>query len=134
MKFSLLFIMSSSCFASLYLYNDTSFALKAQVIGANGVVVGEKLLDAQKLVYLEDQIGSSDPVSKDVDAKFQNYSNSITPYKVYWYCAEGTGELFAVCQGVATGATVMASGCSGPCYCKSPKEDKKQGKDAYKQE
>ena len=134
MKFLFFLWMSSSSFASLYLYNDTSFSLKAQVIGANGVVIGEKLIDGQKLVYLEDQIGSSDPLSKDVDAKFQNYKNSVTPYKVYWYCAEGEGELFAVCQGVATGATVMASGCSGSCYCKSPKNDKKQGKDTYKKE
>lgn len=134
MKFFLFLLMSSPCFASLYLYNDTSFSLKAQIIGANGVVIGEKLVDAQKLIYLEDQIGSSDPVSKDVDLKFQNYKNSMTPYKVYWYCAEGEGDLFAVCQGVATGATVMASGCSGPCFCKAPKDDKKKGKDQYKQE
>ncbi len=134
MKWFSLLLVSFPCFGSLYLYNDTSFALKAQTIAANGVVIGEKLIDAQKLVYQEDQIGSSDPVSKDVDAKFQNYKNSMTPYKVYWYCAEGEGELFAVCQGVASGATVMASGCSGPCYCKSPKDKKKQSSDAYKQE
>jgi hypothetical protein len=126
--------MSSPCFGSLYLYNDTSFSLKAQIIGANGVVIGEKLVIAQKLIYLEDQIGSSDPVSKDTDSKFKNYKNSLTPYKVYWYCAEGEGELFAVCQGVAAGATVMASGCSGSCFCKEPKDDKKKGKDQYKQE
>ncbi|MBX9922755.1 MAG: hypothetical protein K2Y01_01465 [Rhabdochlamydiaceae bacterium] len=133
MKIFLFLLISSPCFGSLYLRNDTAFQLKARIIGANGVVIGEKLVDAQKLMYLEDQIGSSDPVSKDVDAKFQNYKNSVTPYNVYWYCAEGEGELFAVCSGVATGATVSATGCLGSCSCKPPKE-KKQGNDAYKQE
>lgn len=131
----LAFMFCGNGFSSVYLYNDSPFILKAQVVAANGVELGEKLLQPQQLSYMEDQIGSSDPVNiVDTTKSFQNYKNSMTPYQVFWYCAKGDGNLYATCAGVAAGATVMASGCSGPCYCKPPKEKKKGSEDSYKED
>ncbi|MBM3198991.1 MAG: hypothetical protein FJZ58_07070 [Chlamydiae bacterium] len=117
----------------IYLYNDSPFILKAQVIAANGTKVGDKLLQPQQLSYVEDQLGMSDPVAKNFSGKrFQNYSTSMTPYKVYFYCVEG--ELYSNCKDVAAGATVMANACPGQYYCKPKKEEEKGSEDAYKQE
>ena len=129
------FFISQSAFSSVYLYNDSPFLLKAQVVAANGVEMGEKLLQPQQLSYLEDQIGTSDPVgtgNKGENKSFQNYKNSLTPYQVFWYCAKGDGSVYSTCTNVSAGATVMATSCSGPCYCKPPKETKKESPDAYK--
>ena len=128
-----IFLFYQSGFSSVYLYNDTPFILKAQVIAANGINIGERLLQPQQTVYLEDQIGSADPVGAATGKSFQNYKDSLTPYQVFWYCAKGDENLYATCPMVAAGATVMATTCSGPCFCKPPKEEKKtQGADSYK--
>ena len=127
-------VFSEVGFSSVYLYNDSPFILKAQVVAANGIEIGEKLLQPQQLVYVEDQIGSSDPTHPvDSTRSFQNYKNSLTPYQVFWYCAKGDGNLYASCPMIAAGATVMATTRSGPCYCKPPKEKEKKSKDAYKE-
>ena len=129
------FFLTQSLFSAVYLYNDTPFPLKAQVVAANGVELGIKLLQPQELSYLEDQIGTSNPVGKRDPKTFQNYKNSLTPYQVFWYCAKGDGSLYAMCTNVGAGATVMATTCSGPCYCKPPKEEQsQQSQDVYTQE
>lgn len=130
----LFFLMVQTGFSAVYLYNDTPFPLKARVVAANGVEMGIKMLQPQELSYLEDQIGTSNPVGKSSKQKFQNYKNSLTPYQVFWYCAKEEGALYATCTNVSAGATVMATTCSGPCYCKPPKEKKGESEDVYAQE
>ena len=125
------FLLSVQGFSSVYLYNDTPFVLTAKVIAANGVNVGEKALQPQQLSYLEDQLGSSDPVNTQ-QQHFQNYKDSLTPYTVFWYCKEGA--LYSTCEDQASGATVMASVCSGSKYCKPPKPESQESEDSYKQE
>ena len=120
-------------FSSVYLYNDTPFPLKGVVLSATGIKMGEKQLSPQQVAYVEDQIGSSDPVGDSQSVhSFKNYNNSLTPYQVFWYCPEG--DLYATCTTVSAGATVMASSCSGPSYCKPPKEKQPESSDDYKEE
>jgi hypothetical protein len=111
----------SSLMASLYLYNDSPFPLKAEVIGANGVNIGSLDLAPQQLSYMTDQIGSSDPTgSGEQSPQYENYNESLTPYSVFWYCPEGS--LYSSCQQAFAGATVTANSCSGSYFCKSPKK------------
>lgn len=104
-------------FSSLSLYNDSNFTLKVKVIGANGAKVGEEKMAAHSQFYMEDQIGTSDPVGQgDDNASFENYEDSITPYQVFWYCLEGT--LYSACLDASAGATVTANTCQGSYGCK----------------
>ena len=117
-KTALFFLMvTSSLFSSLSLYNDSPFPLRVRVVGANGVLIGEEEIPAHGHVYMEDQIGTSDPVGEN-DIPFKNYADSLTPYQVFWYCAEGS--LYSSCLDAAAGATVTANTCRGDYGCKSP--------------
>jgi len=106
--------------ASLSLYNDSPFPLKVRVIGANGAFIGEEEIAAHGgHIYMEDQIGTSDPIGEGEDpSDFQNYQYSMTPYQVFWYCPEGT--LYSSCLDAAAGATVTANTCEGTYGCKPP--------------
>jgi hypothetical protein len=121
--------------ASVYLLNDTPFKLRAVVIAANGANMGEKAMNPQEDTYVEDQLGGSDPVGQGHPQNFQNYSSSLTPYTVFWYCNDGT--LYSSCQNVAAGATVSANGCEGSKYCKPPKQQQEgqnqQGDSEYQE-
>lgn len=128
-----LFLFCKMGFSSVYLYNDTAFPLRGVVLSATGIQMGEKTLNPQQVAYIEDQIGSSDPVGDSGTVhSFKNYNNSLTPYQVFWYCPEG--DLYATCSTVSAGATVMASSCSGPSYCKPSKEKKVESSDSYQQD
>ncbi len=139
MRNTLLFIClsvsSQSAFSAVYLYNNTPFPLNAKLIAANGVNLGEKLLEPQETSYIEDQIGTADPVGTGENKPFHNYNESLTPYQVFWYCSKGEEKMYATCTLVGSGATVMATTCAGPCYCDTPKEEQKpKSKDASKDE
>lgn len=117
-------ILAFFCFhvilhGSVYLYNDSPFVLRAEVIAASGVKMGEKEMQPQGLHYMEDQLGQSDPVNHQ-EQPFNNYKDSLTPYKVYWYCQNG--GVYGVCEDTAAGATVMATTCSGSHNCISEKK------------
>ncbi len=128
-----MFFFCQAGFSAVYLYNNTPYILKAKVVAANGVVMGEKLLQPEETKYLEDQLGSANPTGTGDPSSFQNYKDSLTPYEVFWYCTDGEQNLYAMCNTVSAGATVIAASCAGPCYCHPPKEDKKkQDSDAYK--
>jgi hypothetical protein len=131
---SCLFVIffSQNGFSGVYLYNNTPFILNAKVMAANGTEIGGKQLQPEETKYLEDQLGSSNPVGTGDPRSFQNYKESMTPYQVFWYCTEGDQSLYATCTAVAAGATVMAASCTGPCYCQPPKKEKKQAEDTYK--
>jgi len=126
------FLFSQSAFSGVYLYNNTPFILNAKVMAANGTNIGEKQLQPEETKYLEDQLGSSNPVGTGDQKLFENYKDSMTPYQVFWYCTEGDQTLYAMCTTVSAGATVLAASCSGPCYCQPPKKEKKQAEESYK--
>lgn len=121
-------------FSSLSLYNDSAFPLRVEVIGANGVHIGEKEIDAHGHYYMEDQLGISDPVGNET-VPFKNQAESTTPYQVFWYCQ--AGGLYSSCIDASAGATVTANTCSGNYYCepsKAKQPAKKTSPDAYKSE
>jgi hypothetical protein len=117
MKFLFFFLLfSMSAFSSLSVFNDSSFPLVIKVVGANGVHIAEKQIPSQIQMYIEDQIGTSDPVGEgESNSSFKNYSRSLTPYKVYWTCLDGT--LYSSCVDASAGATVTANTCAGSYYC-----------------
>lgn len=112
-----LFFFPMSLSASLSLYNDSVFFLTVKVLGANGAKIGEEIIvPSGGHIYMEDQIGTSDPVGQgEAGSSFHNYTNSLTPYQVFWYCRAGT--LYSCCLDAAAGATVTASTCPGNYYC-----------------
>ncbi|MBM3208330.1 MAG: hypothetical protein FJZ57_07005, partial [Chlamydiae bacterium] len=77
--------MGAAAHASVFLYNDSGFRLKAVVIAANGTKMGEKMLDPEQTGYVEDFIGQSDPVGQQQTPE-GNSNVSVTPYTVFWYC------------------------------------------------
>jgi len=125
------FLFCQSGFSSIYLYNNTPFVLKAQVTAANGADMGTTLLQPGQQEYVEDQIGSSNPVDVKPDEQFKNYQNSMTPYQVSWFCEEG--DIYGSCDTVSAGATVIANACNGPKTCKPKKKEETQSSDAYKE-
>ena len=105
--------------SSLSLYNDSAFPLTARIVAANGVVIAEREIKSQGHEYIDDQIGTSDPVGRGEDhGDFENSETSLTPYQVFWYCKEGS--LYSVCLDAGAGATVTANTCNGDYDCKRP--------------
>ncbi|MES2199688.1 MAG: hypothetical protein V4489_05935 [Chlamydiota bacterium] len=117
MRFLFIFLcVSVSAFSSLSVYNDSAFPLRIKVIGANGVHIAEKQVPSHIQMYIEDQIGTSDPIGQgESNSSFKNYSNSLTPYQVYWYCLDGT--IYSSCMDAAAGATISANTCAGSYSC-----------------
>lgn len=105
--------------SSLRLYNDSPFKLRAVIRAGDGTYVGEMIILPEHFNTWSDAYPSFGPGG-------QNYSQqpyrSVTPYTVQWNCLDG--GLYGICQDVATGAAVLASGCEGPRYCKPPKKKK----------
>src|SRR3990167_8510558 len=114
--------LTPALFSSLSLYNDSPFPLRVRVLGANGAFIGEAAIEAHGHRYIEDQIGTSDPVGEGENpSDFKNYEYSMTPYQVFWYCPEGT--IYSACLDAAAGATVTANTCQGTYGC-NPEESK----------
>jgi hypothetical protein len=113
-KFLFFLIPAFPIFSGLSVYNDSSFTLRVRVITANGIQFGERQVPPHIQMYIEDEMGTSDPVGEG-PSTFRNYDSSVTPYQVYWYCLDGT--LYSSCMDAASGATVTANTCQGPNYC-----------------
>lgn len=109
----------SSAESSLRLYNDSPYKLRAVIRAGDGTYVGE-------MIILPDHFNTWSDAYPSFGPGGQNYSQqpyrSQTPYTVQWNCLDG--GLYGICQDVATGAAVTASGCEGPRYCKPPKKKK----------
>ena len=101
-------------FGGLSVYNDSAFTLRVQVITATGVKFGEREVPSHIQMYIEDEMGTSDPIGEGPNS-FQNYDSSVTPYQVYWRCLDGT--LYSSCMDAAAGSTITANTCQGPNYC-----------------
>ena len=82
-------------------------------MGADGTYLGEVVLNPQHSNTWTDDYGRT-------GSGFKNSTKSQTPYTVMWYCLDG--NVFAVCNGASTGATVTASSCDGPKLCKPRKK------------
>ena len=128
MKNTILFYAAlAGCFcisqasASVFLYNDSPFQLKAAVIDATGATVGEKVLAPQETGYMEDSQGQANPTNTGpVEETPQNQSQqSVTPYSVYWYCPAGAS--FSVNTNIGAGALASATGGEGAKYCQPKK-------------
>ncbi len=107
-KLLLLFMSSASLFAgSVTLFNDSPFKLRAAILSATGVNLGEVVLSPQHRVVWSDNQTSS----------MVGYSD--TPYSVIWYCLEG--KEYGIWTNVSVGSFVTASGSGGLRICPVPK-------------
>lgn len=96
---------------SVRLVNNTAYKLRAIIRAGDGTYLGEVLVNSQQTMSWNDYTGSV------------GYPNtSQTPYTVLWYCNDGDGTPFGVCDGVGPGATVAAMTCSGTRACKPKKK------------
>lgn len=120
-----IFFLLSNCLIanSIRLYNDSPYKLRAVVRAADGTYLGEMILVPQSATIWTDsysQLGSRPPTGR-----------SQTPYVVQWYCLDG-GD-YAICNNVATGATILAQSCEGGRICKPkpplPGEEQKENLD-----
>lgn len=108
--FGLLLCLTGMLFGgSVRLINDSPFALRAVIRGADGSYLGERTLDSQESQTWSDGAGSLNAPS-----------TSQTPYSVAWYCKEGGN--FSFCPVVSSGGSVSAQSCDGPRSCTSPKQ------------
>lgn len=94
---------------SVRLANNSAVKLRAVIRAGDGSYLGEVLVMPQQTMSWNDYWGG-----------IGYYSNSQTPYIVTWYCVDGTD--FAVCDDVATGATVVAMNCDGTRACRTKKQ------------
>lgn len=90
---------------SINLFNNTDTKLTAIIIGADGTVLDEVILNSRDASTWADDVYQfgSDP------------STSRTPYTVNWYCMGG--QPFGSCTDVAEGSIVLAQSCSGAQEC-----------------
>lgn len=128
-------IALSNTEASVFLYNDSPFKLKAVVVAANGTTLGEKVLEPQETGYFEDALGQSNPVGTEetpLAAPEGNAQYSMTPYSVFWYCLSGTS--YSTCGNIGAGALSSPSSCDGPRYCKAPRKQQPPSSEDNQQE
>lgn len=110
-KFFAIFICLtiSSFAASVRLYNDSNYPLRAVVHAADGGKLGEVLVEPGQLMVWYD---SSDLLTYHVPGK------SSTPFTILWYCTEGTP--YSVSPQVANAGMVTAQTSQGNRQCKTP--------------
>ena len=112
--FCLFFIQVEA--ASVRLYNDTSYSLKAIIRGADGSQLGEAVLSPQTYYNWSD--APSKAPKEQPKANPSKSNTSRTPYTVIWYCMDGSD--FSMADNVATGAFTTALHGSGKKTCGSP--------------
>ena len=95
---------------SLRFQNQTAHSLTAEILGANGSLLGEVIVPSQKTVSWSD---TSFPV-KASSAK------SVTPLTVHWF--DNDGELFHISDHVMTGALLQTNHCMGKKANRTNKE------------
>ncbi|KPK33209.1 MAG: hypothetical protein AMS24_01825 [Chlamydiae bacterium SM23_39] len=124
MKKSIIFsLLFKSLFAySLFLINDSPFQLTAIIQGANGMFLGQEILQAG-----EQKQWSTD-IKRTEIKEIYNAQFSLTPFTVIWKCSyEG---YYSICTEISPGATVRANFCLGSKTCTpKPKEDTTEEKD-----
>ncbi len=101
-------VVASSLFAdSINLFNDTQYTLKASIYNANGLLMGEFILNPRDA----SEWSNNDNFGSEMS------SASQSPYTVNWFCMGGAA--YGSCNNVAAGSTVTAQGCGGTQECGS---------------
>jgi hypothetical protein len=95
---------------SLRFQNQTANILTAEILGANGSLLGEVTVPSQKTVSWSDASNPSKAFS----------SKSVTPLTVYWF--DSDGELFHISDHVMTGALLQKNHSMGKKVNKTNKE------------
>ncbi len=109
------FFMFTSLYAgSVFLVNDSPFALEAEIYAANGTLLGRETLKPGQNLN-----SSLDPTGLDIP---QDSKGSLTPYSVIWRCKNG--GFYSVCSSVLPGGLVEATQGTGNLYC-APSEQKR---------
>jgi hypothetical protein len=117
-----LFFLPSMLFAgSVRLINNSPYDLRTVIRGADGSFLGEVVVKSQKETTWTDTYGNYGTYGGANARVNQNY-RSKTPYTVLWYCM--SGDDYAVCDTVSTGAVVTSQGCLGNRMCKPEKVEK----------
>lgn len=107
--FVFLVVASHAWAGTVRLVNDSFYKLRALVRAADGSYLGEVIVMPQQTMQWNDYWGG-----------IGYYNQSQTPYTVIWSCVDG-GD-FSVCEQVATGATITATGCDGTRACRPAKK------------
>ena|SRR3990167_5864995 len=105
--------------ASLRLQNESSCPLRAIIQGADGSILQEVEVPAQKTIFWEDS-----PAACKKGIVAANPKKSQTPLTVLWVCADG--DHFGICDQISTGALVSSKQSSGKKLCPSLKEVKNE--------
>jgi len=122
-KFLILFVFVFACFLkadSIFLVNNSPYALTAVIHGADGSVLGEVVVQAGEqntLTIGENRTSLNIP---------QDSKASITPYYVIWKCPYG--GFYSICSNISPGAMARAGDGDGVKTCQ-PKPKKKNEKD-----
>ncbi|CCB90195.1 hypothetical protein [Simkania negevensis] len=108
----LCFFSAATCFAaSVVIYNDSIYPLKAEIYSADGSKMGAVEVQTQH------QSSWQDPSPANT-----NYP--LTPYTVIFSCKSG-GQ-YGIVSGVNSGAWVTASQAQGQRFCKQEKNNQGQ--------
>ncbi len=105
---------------SLKLKNDSPYTLRVSIRGADNTFLGEVIISAQHSMTWSDVFGRSGYYGAP-NAQMQEGYASKTPYMVIWYCMDGND--YSMCDKVATGSLVTASGCDGKRSCAATKPE-----------
>ncbi|MBX9922754.1 MAG: hypothetical protein K2Y01_01460 [Rhabdochlamydiaceae bacterium] len=95
---------------SLRFQNQTASPLTAEILSANGSLIGEVKVPSQKTVSWTD---ATFPVKA-------SSSKSVTPLTVHWF--DNDGELFHISDHVMTGSLLQTNHCIGKKASKTNKE------------
>lgn len=109
----ILIFAQGMCFAnSINLFNDSPYQLKATIYDANGMMLGEFVLNERDATEWSD----------DQNFGTESADASQSPYSVNWFCINGGS--YGMCTNVASGSVVTAQSCGGAQEC--PQEQQEQ--------
>lgn len=109
-------VVCSAEAASLRLQNESLCPLKAVIIGADGAVLNEIVVQGKsQTIWNEGMIKTQ--------ISLQSPAKSQTPFTVHWMCLNG--DTFGLSDGLSTGSLASTGQCLGPKNCK---EETAEGK------
>lgn len=113
-----LFCATTAFAGSIRLKNNSDQKLRVIVDSADGVSLGEVIIDSGQSLTWTDTYGYKTN-NRGAKKPLQHADASITPYTVSWYCM--SGDPYSVCTDVAVGSLIMADSCDGLRGCKGKK-------------
>jgi hypothetical protein len=102
---------------TIRLINNSAYKLRAVIRANDGTFLGEEIITPQNNNTWNDGFNGLPGSLESV--------RSQTPYRVLWYCLDGSA--FSTCSGVATGTTVTANGCDGARECRGNNRKDEEG-------